>query len=126
MPGITKKRKICHVPESRTFTPDHPTGEPVILTLDELEALRLSDFEQMDQDSAAELMEISRTTFQRVVHTARKRIATALVEGKTIQIGGGKYAVSDNHCGNDPSCSICRFEPDDDPTESLDRPNPDE
>lgn len=111
MPGITKKRKICHLPTNHTFTPEQPSGEAVILTLDELEALRLSDLEQMDQDSAAELMEISRTTFQRVLHTARKRVATALVEGKTLQISGGKYAVNDNHCGNEPSCSCCRFDP---------------
>lgn len=110
MPRITKKRKICHVPTRSVFTPEHPCGEKVVITLDELEALRLSDLEQMDQDSAAELMEISRATFQRVLHAAHKHIARALVDGKTIEITGGTYALNDNHCGNDTSCVNCRFE----------------
>lgn len=109
MPGITKQRKICHLPESTVFYPEHPSRETASLTFDELEALRLSDLEDKDQDEAAELMEISRATYQRILHAAHKSIADALINGKTIEIKGGKYVVAQNPCDNDTVCLNCRF-----------------
>jgi len=63
----------------------------VILTLDEFEAVRLKDYEGMDQGAAAKKMKISQPTFSRVLETARKKIADALVNGKAIKIQGGRY-----------------------------------
>jgi predicted DNA-binding protein (UPF0251 family) len=67
--------------------------EEVSLTVDELEALRLADFQGMDQTKAAEKMKISQSTFQRTLTSARKKISQGLVEGKAIKIKGGKVKV---------------------------------
>lgn len=110
MPRVTKNRKICYIPEAKTFLPDSPPNGAVTLTLDELEAVRLADLEAMDQDAASERMEVSRATFQRILYSAHKAIADALVNGRTIEIKGGKYVVADNHCNCETSCINCRFE----------------
>jgi predicted DNA-binding protein (UPF0251 family) len=63
----------------------------VILTVDEFEAVRLKDLEEMDQEQAAKKMNISQPTFHRLVISARKKIADAIVNGKAIKIEGGVY-----------------------------------
>lgn len=110
MPRIVKSRKICYIPKSKIFRPDCRNPEVVLLTLDELEAVRLADMETLDQDTAAVRMEVSRATFQRILYSAHRTIADALVNGKMIEIGGGKYMVADNHCKSEKSCLNCRFE----------------
>lgn len=60
--------------------------ESVLLQKDELEAIRLKDFENLDQDSAAEKMAISQPTFHRILLSARKKISDALINGKSIVI----------------------------------------
>ena len=62
-----------------------------VLTMDEFEAIRLRDYEDMDQTRAARKMGISQPTFQRLYESARKKIADALVNGKAIRIEGGHY-----------------------------------
>ncbi len=57
-----------------------------ILYLDELEALRLSDLNGLNQTAAAKKMDISQPTFHRIVTAARKKIADALVNGKALKI----------------------------------------
>lgn len=69
-----------------------PAGVPaanleiVVLSLDELEALRLADLNGQYQETAADLMKISRATFARIVESARRKVADALVHGKALQI----------------------------------------
>ena len=63
--------------------------EEVILSLDELEALRLADLEGLYQDAAARAMGISRQTFGRIIASARKKTANALLNGKALRITGG-------------------------------------
>jgi predicted DNA-binding protein (UPF0251 family)/predicted Fe-Mo cluster-binding NifX family protein len=63
--------------------------EEVSLGLDELEALRLADYEGLYQEAAALRMGVSRQTFGRIVEAARRKTAAALVEGKALRIGGG-------------------------------------
>jgi len=70
--------KPCGIPRTEL--------EPVFLTKDEIEAIRLADFENLYQEDAAREMEISRPTFSRILSSARKKIATALIKGKTIEI----------------------------------------
>ncbi len=60
--------------------------EEVVLGSDELEALRLCDYKDMEQVKAAKKMKISQSTLQRILSSARQKIATALVEGKAIKI----------------------------------------
>jgi len=56
------------------------------LSKDEIEAIRLADFEGLYQEEAANEMEISRPTFSRILNSARKKIANALINGKAIEI----------------------------------------
>ncbi len=68
-----------------------PELEAVVLTFEEVEALRLVDFEGLEQEAAAEKMGVSRKTLWRELRSARKKVADALVGGKAIQIEGGTY-----------------------------------
>lgn len=85
-------RYVAHIPAVRAFK---PAGVPlhslqsVTLTLDDVEALRLADLEGRYQEEAAEKMKISRPTFARVVESARRKVADALVHGKAILLEGG-------------------------------------
>ncbi len=65
--------------------------EEVILPVDEYEAVRLKDLERLEQEECAEKMDISQPTFHRLVVSARKKIADAIVNGKAIKIEGGAY-----------------------------------
>lgn len=72
-----------------------PAGVPlvhlkeVVLSLDELESLRLADFNGLYQVQAAKRMKVSRATFARIVETARRTVADALLHGKALRIEGG-------------------------------------
>lgn len=68
--------------------------EESILTVDEYEAVRLKDLEGLEQEEAAKKMNISRPTFQRLVVSARKKIADAIINGKSIKIEGGVYKMA--------------------------------
>jgi predicted DNA-binding protein (UPF0251 family) len=61
----------------------------VVLTLDELESLRLADLNGLYQEQAAGKMKISRPTFSRVVEQARRKVADALIHGKALRIETG-------------------------------------
>lgn len=63
--------------------------EEVIITYDELEAIRLANLEGLYQEKAASKMKISRPTFGRIIESANKKIADALINGKAIKIEGG-------------------------------------
>jgi len=61
----------------------------VHLTLDEFEAVRLADLDGLKQVDAAKRLKISRSTFSRIVSSARNKIADGLVNIKAIRIEGG-------------------------------------
>ena len=63
--------------------------EEVCLNFDEVEAMRLADFESMYQEEAAKQMNISRQTFGNIINSAHKKVADALINGKALQIKGG-------------------------------------
>jgi hypothetical protein len=65
--------------------------EEVGLSVEEAEALRLKDIEGLEQEQCAGKMNISRPTFQRVLSSARKKVAEALLGGKAIRIEGGNF-----------------------------------
>jgi len=56
---------------------------------DELEAVRLADFEELYQEDAAKKMNISRQTFGNIINSAHKKIADVLLHGKALKIEGG-------------------------------------
>jgi predicted DNA-binding protein (UPF0251 family) len=65
--------------------------EESVLTVDEFEAVRLNDLEGLGQEKAAKKMHISQPTFHRLLSSARKKLADAIVNGKAIKIEGGNY-----------------------------------
>jgi predicted DNA-binding protein (UPF0251 family) len=62
-----------------------------VLKDEELEALLLADANGLEQQAGAKLMNVSRSTFSRILAQARKTVATALAEGAAIEIGGGDF-----------------------------------
>ena len=94
MPRPKKTRFVSGYPAIKSFVPQGMpiTGE-VMLSVEELEAIRLSDFEGLDQESAANLMQVSRQTYGRILSSARGIVGEALVTGKALKIDGGDYTV---------------------------------
>jgi len=84
-----KPRKILFDPNAVYFKPRAiPLSmlEEVDLNIDELESLRLCDLKDLEQEEAAKKMKISQSTLQRILVSARKKVAEALTEGKAIKI----------------------------------------
>lgn len=65
--------------------------EEINLAVEELEALRYSEIEEIEQIKAAELMNVSQPTYHRILKSARKKVADALINGKAIKIQGGRF-----------------------------------
>ena len=114
MPRPVKCRIITEMPNHIAFKPvGFPMEEleKVILSLDEYEALRLADFEELYQEIAAEKMNVSRQTFGNIVKSARKKMAEALITGKAILIEGGDVTILNKPCPrcrkNMKSCPKC-------------------
>jgi predicted DNA-binding protein (UPF0251 family) len=94
MPRPRKPRFVQGRPIVNAFVPDQPPPwgrEEVVLKIEGLEAIRLSDFQGMDHDSAAKMMNVSRQTFGRILAEARLVVAEALVLGKILKIEGGNF-----------------------------------
>ncbi|NOZ34920.1 MAG: DUF134 domain-containing protein [Chlorobi bacterium] len=87
-----KNRKVNTPPLFTNFKPAGISAknlEQIILTLDEFEAIRLSDYLGMSQEEAATEMEISRPTFTRLIEVARKKTADFFINGKILHFEGG-------------------------------------
>ena len=94
MPRPTKLRYVQGRPIVNAFIPDSvpPWGrEEVILSIEGLEAIRLSDYKGFDQESSARMMNVSRQTYGRILAGARAIVADALVMGKILRIEGGNF-----------------------------------
>ncbi|MCF7795457.1 DUF134 domain-containing protein [Patescibacteria group bacterium] len=89
MPRPRSKRRIKFNPEITYFKPQ---GIPmrkieiVELTKEEIEAYRLRYIKELDQKEAAKEMNTSTSTYQRIIDSAYKKIANALINGKAIKI----------------------------------------
>jgi predicted DNA-binding protein (UPF0251 family) len=92
MPRPKKPRFVSAYPAIAAFVPQGVTvtGE-IFMSVEELESIRLSDFEHLDQERAANMMEVSRHTYGRILANGRSIVAEALVTGKALKIGGGAY-----------------------------------
>lgn len=102
MPRPTKRRRVCHYPETLLFAPpDGESREAVVLNIDEFEVIRLMDREGLSQEEAGLQMGVARTTVQRIYESARVKIAHALVDGLPLRIQGGDYHLCN---GNDATC----------------------
>ncbi len=90
-------RRVGSMPESNYFKPRGiPLSmlEEVVLTVDEFEAIRLADLDSLYQEQAAKKMKVSRPTFGRVIESAHKKVAEALVKGKALKIEGGEFEMA--------------------------------
>ena len=99
-------RRICGMPQVRSFCPAQQQGEqPILLTLDEYEVIRLVDLEGKSHQQCAAQMDISRSTVQEIYESARKKIAACLVHGRQLVISGGNYRI----CGGQEmgGCTQC-------------------
>ena len=89
-----KNRRVENLPEYTYFVPAGRRKceiEEMLIKVEEFEAMRLKDVEDLNQEECAEKMQVSRQTFQNIIDSARKKIAVALIEGKAINISGGNY-----------------------------------
>lgn len=83
---------MVNPPHFKGFKPigNMQDSHPVIINFEEYEAIRLCDYELRSQFDASVIMEVSRPTFTRIYESARRKVAQALVHGKTIIFEGGK------------------------------------
>ena len=92
-----KDRRVAFNPAISYFK---PRGIPMMqlqevrLTVDEREAIRLSDLLGMSHEEAGQRMGVSRATFGRIIQKGRKTIADALINGKAINVEGGNYRIT--------------------------------
>ncbi len=98
-----KCRKVCHFPQTLEFVPVQSAKkkEPVILSVDEYEAIRLIDKEGFNQEQCGSFMQIARTSVQRIYESARKKLADSIVEGRPLRIEGGDFSLCN---GQDSNC----------------------
>ena len=89
MPRPRKWRSIGRMPSQSVFKPAGIALDDlsqVSLLPDELESLRLADLQGLSQEEAANQMQISRSTFKRILEHAHRQVALALVEGLALHI----------------------------------------
>ena len=94
-------RRIAGRPAAPVFKPQGipmRALEEVVMALDEFEAMRLADLDGLYQEQAAEQMNVSRTTFSRIIDSAHRKMADALVHGKGLRIEGGPVHMEGRRC----------------------------
>jgi len=93
MPRRKLFRKIINPPHFRGFMPVdlQENTQPVVLGFEEYEAIRLCDFDGYHHSEASGIMNVSRPTFARIYEEARRKVATAFVQGCPILFEGGKF-----------------------------------
>ncbi len=99
-------RKISFTPTISGLVPygdgvDENNIGSVIIHYEEYEAIRLNDYEKMNQTESAVAMGVSRPTFTRIYMKAREKMAKALIEGRRVIVEGGKVEL-------DSSWRICK------------------
>ncbi len=108
MPRPKRNRIVYEPPIFTEFKPAGVFGrslEKVLLSLDEFEAIRLADLIGMSHEEAALEMEISRSTFSRLIEKSRNKMAEFIIKGRWLSIQGGnihfrKNIVQCSDCGD--------------------------
>ncbi|HEY5535732.1 MAG TPA: DUF134 domain-containing protein [Ignavibacteria bacterium] len=99
MPRPIKQRKILAPYSEVSFFPagkDSSDVNNILFFAEEYEAIKLIDYEGLNQSRAAKLMHISRPTFTRIYKRARVKISTSLVEKRTLKLSGVNIYFSDD------------------------------
>ena len=101
MPRKPRCRCIGGYPDHWEFSPEEATDkEPVVMSLDEFETIRLLDYEELTQEQCAERMGVARTTVTAIYESARRKTAEALVDGRRLLIRGGNVRLGDQGTEN--------------------------
>lgn len=96
MPRTPKCRRICCFPDYFSFIPeeaDKADIKTLTLSIDEFETIRLLDYEGLNQEECALRMGVARTTVTAMYESARKKLITAIVEGRRLSIAGGNIEI---------------------------------
>ncbi len=109
MPRPCKFRFVRFPPDYYCFKPIGVPSfllEEVSLYTDEMEALRLADYEGLYQEEAAKIMGVSRQTFGNIISSAREKVVDFLINGKLLKIEGGKVMTEERifkcfECGSE-------------------------
>ncbi|MDD2471951.1 MAG: DUF134 domain-containing protein [Dehalococcoidales bacterium] len=92
MPRPRKNRRLRKHHQVKIFKPVGvrlSSCQTVVLLPEELEALRLVEVEGQYQTQACETMDVARSTFQRILAEARRKVAVALSEDMIIVVSAG-------------------------------------
>jgi predicted DNA-binding protein (UPF0251 family) len=101
------RRRIYTPPLFSEFKPKGVKAadlEKIVMSLDEYEAIRLADALQLTHEEASVLMNISRSTFSRLIDKARLKTAEMLIKGKQLVIEGGQVHFTNNIL----KCNSCK------------------
>ena len=101
IPREAKCRRVAFIPPVKVFKPvgiPLSSLEEVVLKVEEIEAIRLKSHLNLEQEECAQMMKISRPTFQRILSEAYSKVADALSNGKGIRIEGGSYCLGNGYC----------------------------
>ena len=102
MPRPPKERTVSQLPPVVEYKPAGVRMcdlEVMILTVEEMEAVRLADVEGLEQADAAASMEVSAPTFNRIISGAHRKIATALWRGQALRVEGGTFRLAPHRHG---------------------------
>ena len=100
MPRLKLMRQMNDLPIIKGFRPIWMKAnyrQAVVMNLDEYEVLRLIDYEGKIHEQVAGMMQVSRPTVTRIYESARKKLSTALVEGRSLLIEGGEIEINEQH-----------------------------
>jgi predicted DNA-binding protein (UPF0251 family) len=101
-----KCKRVCMMPRASSFSSsDLKMGEqePLVMSVEEYETIRLIDYEGLSQEECAEQMSVGRATIQRIYSDARKKLAQFLLEERTLKVEGGDFEI----CDGDQDYSGC-------------------
>lgn len=106
MPRPRKWRRVCCMPQVNAFEPVDASHmeEPVNMSVDEYEIIRLMDLDGLSQGESAERMGVARSTVQRIYDDARKKLADFLINGKSLRIEGGDYRICEGDAQEQCGC----------------------
>ena len=109
-----KHRRVCRLPDKNVIgNKDKKSGQPVTMTVDEFEIIRLIDYEGYTQQECAKQMQVARSTVTAVYDRARYNISDSLINDKMVKIDGGDFELCENsktccgQCGKN-KCGRCR------------------
>lgn len=108
MPRPPKSRRVEQFPQFTCFKPAGINGsklEEIIMSVEEIEAIRLRDLMGLEHEECAEKMLVSRPTFHRILASARKKVASTLINGACLKIDGGSFELAQHKL----ECRRCGF-----------------